>query len=212
MKHDPHTTSLKRLAGTKTELRLHAADRQFLRDLARVNILSNDQAAKHHYGHLKGGATRTLKRLEAAGLIQGKTIHIPGRSSQRIYQFADRAIAQAWGGQLPVIGAKRNELHELIASQLYFDRGRPSDYRLAANFTDSDIAAVGGCRPDALYSDPETGELVAVEADSGQYTRHQILHKIARWESVGLNRFVWGQPHYVSARVPNLENISLHRF
>jgi hypothetical protein len=210
--NEPRTKRLKKISGTKTGLRLLAADRQFLRDLARVNLLSNEHAAKYHYTHLKGGATRSLNRLEAAGLVEGKTLRVAGRPPMKIYQFSSRSMARAWGGSLPITGAKRNDLHELISSDIYLKLGRPADFRLAASFSDADIATVGGCRPDALYTDVESGELVVVEADSGHYTKRQILHKIARWESVGLSRFVWGQPHYASARVPGLENISVHQF
>jgi hypothetical protein len=209
---EPRTNRLKRIAGTKTELRLLAADRQFLRDLSRVNLLSSEHAAKYHYSHLKGGATRSLDRLEAAGLIESKTLRVAGRPPVKTYQFSSRNMARAWGGALPITGAKRNDLHELISSDLYLKLGRPADFRLAASFSEADIATVGGCRPDALYTDPGSGELVAVEADSGHYTKQQILHKLARWESVGLNRFVWGQPHDATVRVPALETISIHRF
>jgi len=209
---NPSTKRLMNVAGTGRELRLLAADREFLRDLSRVNLLSSDHAANYHYTHLKGGATRSLKRLESAGLIEGKTLLIAGKPPVKIYQFSSRAMARAWGGSLPITGAKRNELHELITSDLYFKCGRPPDYRLAADFDDIDISVVGGCRPDALYTDTLTGELVAVEADSGHYTKRQILQKIANWESVGLNRIVWGQPAGATARVPSLQNILLHRF
>jgi hypothetical protein len=209
---NPNINRLKRIAGSTIEIRLLAADREFLRDLARVNLLSGDHAAKYHYSHLKGGATRSLNRLEAAGLIESKTLRITGRSPVKTYQFSSRAMARAWGGSLPITGAKRNDLHELISSDLYFKLDRPQDFRLAADFSEADISAVGGCRPDALYTDTTTGELVVVEADSGHYTKNQILKKIAAWESVGLSRFVWGQPHYASARIPAINNISLYRF
>ncbi len=209
---NPKTNRLKRIAGSTVEIRLLAADREFLRDLSRVKLLSSDHAAKYHYSHLKGGADRSLNRLEAAGLIESKTLRVAGRPPFKTYQFSSRSMARAWGGSLPVTGAKRNDLHELISSDLYFKTGRPADFRLAADFTDRDISAVGGCRPDALYTDPSSGELVAVEADSGHYSRHQILKKIAAWESVGLKRIVWGQPQYAAARVPNLNNCSLYRF
>lgn len=208
---NPHTRRLKELAGTRTEFRLLSADREFLRDLARVHLLSDDLASKHHYTHLKGGATRSLDRLEAAGLLEKKTLRVPGQAPVHTYQFANEAIARAWGGALPVTGAKRTDLHELISSRLYYELGRPQDFRLAADFTPGDITAVGGCRPDALYTDTDTGELVAVEADSGQYTRRQILEKMARWNAVGLSRQVWGQPTYASSRVPTLENVAVYR-
>ena len=209
---NPKINRLKRLAGCTAEIRLHAADREFLKDLSRVQLLSSDLAAKHHYPHLKGGATPSLARLEAAGLIRSKTLGFTDRKPTKIYEFSSKAMARAWGGSLPIIGAKRNELHELITSDLYFKCGRPADYRLAAQFTDRDISRVGQHRPDALYTDAATGELVAVEADAGNYRKHQIIKKLAAWDSVGLKRIVWGQPLSMPRIVPSLDNITLHRF
>jgi len=209
---NPKTNRLKRIAGATIEIRLLAADRVFLKDLSRVNLLSTDHAAKYHYAHLKGGADRSLKRLEAAGIIKSKILGFSDRPPVKIYEFSSKAMARAWGGSLPITGAKRNDLHELITSDLYLKLDRPADYRLAANFTKADISAVGGCRPDALYTDTTTGELVAVEADSGHYSKHQIIKKIAAWESVGLNRIVWGQPQHAAARIPVLAKISVYQF
>lgn len=208
---NPKTSRLKEIAGTKTELRLLPADRGFLRDLARLNILSDDLAAKHHYTHLKGGATRSLNRLEAAGLITSKKLHIPGQAPSRIYQFSSQAVARAWGGALPVTGAKRNDLHELISSRLYYELGQPQDFRLAADFTRSDIVAVGSCRPDAIYTDTSTGELVAVEADSGHYSKKQIMEKVAKWNAVGISNIAWGQPTGAADRVPKLDSLRLFK-
>lgn len=212
MKKEPSTKRLTKLGGTTQPLRLLAADRNFLSDLARVNIISEKMASKYNYAHLKGGATRSLVRMEAAGLIKSNTVRLESGRPVKTYQFANKQIARAWGGSLPVIGAKRNVLHELITSKMYYEAGRPNDFRVAAKFSDMDIATVGGSRPDALYTDPRTGELVVAEADSGNYTRKQIIEKIARWESVGLTRFAWGQPSYTRARVPGLENITTSRY
>lgn len=209
---NPRTANLKRIAGTSEGFRLLPADRVFLHDLARLNILSDDLAARNHYAHLKGGATRSLNRLEAAGLIVGKKLHIPGQVTIRIYQFRNQAVARAWGGALPVIGAKRNELHELISSRMYFELGEPDDFRLAADFSKSDVSAFGSCRPDALYTDSATGELVAVEADSGHYSKKQIVDKLSRWQAVGIGRIAWGQPSRAMDRVPQLENLKLLKF
>lgn len=208
---NPKTSSLKRIAGTTKELRLLPADRVFLRDLARLNILSDDLASKHHYNHLKGGSARSLNRLEEAGIITSKKLHIAGQPPTKLYQFSNQAVARAWGGALPVIGAKRNELHELISSRLYYELGQPQDYRLAADFTRSDIAAVGSCRPDALYTDPGSGELVAVEADSGHYTKKQIMEKISKWGAVGISNIAWGQPARAAARVPEFEGLKMFK-
>jgi len=200
------------IAGSTTAIRLLAADRAFLCDLSRVNLLSSDHATKHHYTHLKGGATRSLDRLVVAGLLKKKTLGIAGRPPVKIYQFATLDIAGEWGGSLPITGGRRNELHELIVSDLYFKTGRPADFRLAVRFTDLDIKAVGGCRPNALYTDSSTGELVAVQADSGNFRKRQILKKLAAWEAAGLRHIVWGQPLSTARSVPSLNNITLHRF
>ncbi len=208
----PKTYRLKQISGTSKEIRLHEADRRFLRDLAKVRILSGEMATKNHYSHLKGGSGRSLDRLEAAGIIRKNTIRVPGRKPVATYLFSSHAMARAWGGKLLVTGAKRNDLHELISSHVYFQLGRPADYRLAADFSAADISAVGGCRPDALYTDPATGETVAVEADSGHYTKNQIVEKLARWESAGLNRFVFCQPRGFPVRVPNIDNLELHQY
>lgn len=72
--------------------------------------------------------------------------------------------------------------------------------------TDEEVKRCGNLRPDAIYTDPVSNELVAVEADAGQYNRNQILEKITKW--VGL-RQVWGQAHYVAGRVPDLPNVQV---
>lgn len=211
---NPSTKRLTKLAGTGTgsKLRLLAADRAFLRDLARVNLMSNEMAAKHHYSHLKGGCERSLARLEAAGLIKSKILRVPCRPTLKIYQFANSRIASAWGGALPVTGAKRNDLHELLSSHIYFAADRPADFRLAADFTANDIAAVGGYRPDALYTDSDTGELVACEANSGHYSKSQIVKKLASWKLAGINSFAWGQPARSIDRVPEIDGLKMFKF
>lgn len=209
---EPNAKQAEQTAQTRPKLRLLPADRAFLYDLARVNIITSEMASKHHYGHLKGGSERSLARLVAAGLIESKNYHIYNRMPIKTYQFASKAIARTRGGALPVIGAKRNHAHEMIVSQLYFESGRPADYRLAHKFSNADIAAVGSCRPDALYNHPATGELVAVEADGGNYSRKQIIEKMAHWKSVGIKHFVWGQPRHPAARIPPFENTVIHRF
>ena len=57
---NPKTARLVRLAGTGANIRLSAADRGFLSDLARVQIISSNLANKYHYDHLKGGSAGSL--------------------------------------------------------------------------------------------------------------------------------------------------------
>ena len=208
----PKTARLIRLAGTNANVRLSVADRAFLKDLSKVQLISSDLADKNHYSHLKGASARALSRLEKAGLISSKLLYQPRATPIKIYQFADRSIAGAYGGKLPITGAKRNDLHELISSRAYFELGRPSTFKLATNFTKAEIAACGSMRPDAIYTDTATGEMVVVEADSGHYTQKQIDTKVACWRSAGLTRQVWAQPLRVCSRqVPSLPGINIMR-
>ncbi len=206
-RRNPKTEKLLNLARSAQKIRLLAADRAFLRDLARLQVLSVEVANENHYRHLKGKAGRSLGRLEKAGMIQKKKVFIRGRGVTTLYQFANKALASAWGGRLPEIGAKRNELHELITSELYYKTGQPSDFRLADRMTEREIALFNNHRPDAVYTDQETGNLVAVEADSGQYSQKQIKMKLAKWQG---RKQVWGQPRAVSSHVPKLPTVTLH--
>lgn len=207
---NPKTARLVRLAGTGANIRLSAADRGFLSDLARVQIISSDLADKHHYDHLKGGSAGSLERLEKAGLITSKTLNQSGSLPIKTYQFASEPIARAYGGRLPVTGAKRTDLHELMTTRAFYALDRPADFRLAADLTKTEIARCGSLRPDAVYTDPASGEMVMVEADSGQYTQSQIKDKMARWRASGNTRQVWAQPaRGVSANVPALPGVSV---
>lgn len=203
----PKTKKLLNLTASDTRVRLLPADRAFLRDLSRLQILSGVIASNNHYHHLKGGSRRSLRRLEKAGIIQKKLCFIRGRGVTPLYQFANEKLAQAWGGRMPEIGAKRNELHELITAELFYKTGQPEDFRLSNRMTEQEIAAFKGHRPDAVFTDEASGELVAVEADSGHYNRQQIKTKLALWQG---HKQVWGQPQSVSARVPALPEITVH--
>jgi len=208
LKHrNPKTHKLLTLTNSPHKIRLLAADRAFLSDLSRLQILSLPLANANHYQRLKGKAGRSLGRLEKAGIIQKTKVFLRGRGVTTLYQFANKQLASAWGGRLPKIGAKRNELHELITSELYYKTGQPSDFRLADRLTESEIAALNNHRPDAVYTDSETGELVAVEADSGQYSQKQIKTKLAKWQG---RKQVWGQAGSVSSHVPRLPEVTLH--
>lgn len=208
----PKTSRLIRLAGSETSIRLSDADKSFLKDLSRVQLISSDLADKNHYSHLKGASGRSLERMEKAGLITSKQLHQKNGVPLKIYQFADKSIAGAFGGKLPVTGAKRTDLHELMTSRAYFELGRPDTFKLATHFSKGEIAACGSMRPDAIYTDTSTGEMVVVEADSGNYNKKQIKDKVARWRAAGLTKQVWAQPsHTRSAQVPPLPGINVMR-
>jgi len=212
MAGNPNTARLIRLSGTEANIRLSVADRSFLKDLSRVQLISSDLADKNHYAHLKGSSVRSLERLEKAGLITCKRLYQHSAAPIKIYQFANQSIAGAYGGKLPVTGAKRTDLHELMTSRAYFELSRPVSFKLAANFSRAEISMCGSMRPDALYTDPETGEMVLVEADSGNYRHHQIIAKMARWRAAGLIRQVWAQPlHLRVAQVPAMPGITVMR-
>ncbi|MHB8455884.1 MAG: hypothetical protein ACYDDO_14590 [Acidiferrobacterales bacterium] len=210
---NPKTRTVLRLAGTEVALRLHPADRAFLRDLARVQLLSTALATAHHYPHLKGGAARSLARLERAGLLTAKILYAAHQPPQTLYRFASRDIARAYGGRLPVTGAKRNDLHELLTAQAYFACGRPDDFRLADRLTPAEVSALGMLRPDAVFTDPASGELVLVEADAGHYTQAQVGRKMSTWRARGFARQVWAQPDTrTGAVIPASSHVTVHRF
>jgi len=212
-RRNPKTRTVLRLTGTEVVLRLHPADRAFLRDLARVQLLSADLATTHHYRHLKGGAARSLKRLERAGLVTAKILYAAHQPPQTLYRFASRDIARAYGGRLPVTGAKRNDLHELLTAKAYFACGQPADFRLADRLTPEEVSAMGMLRPDAVFTDAASGDLVLVEADAGHYTSAQVGKKMSTWAARGFARQVWAQPPTrTSAVIPTSATVTVHRF
>jgi hypothetical protein len=212
MRHPPRTARLIQLAGSDTALRLTAADRRFLEDLTRVQLISSDLADEHHYAHLKGASGRSLDRLSRAGLITGKRMQRKDGTAIKVYQFADASIAGAFGGKLPVTGARRTDLHELLSSRAYFALGRPETFKLAAHFSRDESALCGSLLPDAMYTDALSGEIVVVEADGGNYNKTQITQKIVRWRAIGLTRQVWAQAREArAAHVPRLPGIEVMR-
>ena len=186
---NPRTRKLVELTGKA--VRLSAADRSFLQDLSKVQIISNDLADKWHYDHQKAGSKHSLSRLVDAGILTEKKLH-SSTGVVRVYQFSSHEMAKAWGGRLPVTGAKRTDFHELVTSRLYFELGRPDDFRLENRFNKNDKFICGELRPDAMYTNRDD-EVVFVEADSGQYSKAQIEKKIHKWSSLGVKQ-VWGQP------------------
>lgn len=204
---NPNTKKIRSISGTLKKIRISKADRSFLKDLSRLQILSRELVSQSHYQHLKGGVRRSLARLEEAGIIRSEKGFIPGRGVTTLYQFSSLKMAKAWGGTLPSLGAKRNELHELITSELYYLSGKPEDFRLANRLTDDELIAFNGHRPDAVFTDLETGEPVAVEADSGHYNKQQIMKKLVDWKNC---RQVWGQAARGRSVIPSLSYVDVH--
>jgi len=201
---NPRTSRLTQITGGDRSVRLSAADRGMMQDLARLGIIDTDIATKHHYSHLKNGAGRSLDRLEKAGFITSKDIGHEGKRI-RTYTFSSKEMAQAWGGQIPLIGARRMEFHELVTSKVYYGLDKPDDFRLAHEFSKSDVIRCGKIRPDAMYTNTD-GEVVFVEADSGHYSKTQIREKMLNWENV---KQVWGQPSAPTCKVAPTENIKV---
>lgn len=200
---NPRTRYLTQLSGGKA-VRLLDADRAFMRDLAKLGILDTDIASQQHYAHLKRGAARSLERLENAGFIKSENI-VANRQRIKVYTFASKDLSKAWGGDIPIIGCRRSHYHELITSRLYYELGQPEDFRVAGNFTDQDIAFCHNAKPDAMFTN-EDGEVVFVEADSGQYTKNQIRSKMMKWRH---QPQVWGQPSKAMAQVPSSAQVQV---
>jgi len=200
---NPRTRYLTQL-GSGKPVRLLDADRAFMRDLAKLGILDVDIANKNHYSHLRSGAERSLERLEKAGFIKSENT-VANRQRVKVYTFASKEISKAWGGDIPIIGCRRSHYHELITSRLYYELGQPEDYRVAGNFTDQDISFCNNAKPDAMFTN-EDGEVVFVEADSGQYTKNQIRSKMMKWQR---QPQVWGQPSTPMCRVPGSANVQV---
>ncbi len=175
-----------------------------MRDLAKLGILDSDIASKQHYGHLKNGAERSLERVEKAGFITSEIVVADGKRI-KAYSFASKEISKAWGGDIPMIGSRRSHYHELITSRLYYKLGQPEDYRVAGNFTGLDIDLCANAKPDAMFTNGD-GEVVFVEADSGQYTKMQVKSKMMKWED---HPQVWGQPSSAMCKVPASANVQV---
>lgn len=205
------TRTLKKHVGGN--LKLSANDRAFLHDLSIVGIIDEHSANHHHYSNVHKDAAKRLDRLCEYGVLERTMVHQRGKGSFKSYTFANDKVAKLFGGKRLILGGRRNAHHEVILSKIYFAEGRPESFKVESQLTSKEkdlfkkIAPTGSdyCLPDAIYYD-EGGELVAVEADSGQYTQSQVKAKQTAW--TGLKQ-VWGQPQKASARV---HNATLHRF
>ena len=169
---NPKTARLIRLTGSQATIRLSAADRGFLRDLARLQLISSDLADRHRYGHLKGASVRSRSHLRAAGLITGKLLNRTGSFPLRTYPFARCAIAKAYGGRLPATGAKQTELHELMTTRAHYARRyslQTADFRLAGTHEHCQLS-----RPRCLAGNRITHRGLTLSA-----LQHRILARLA---------------------------------
>ena len=119
--YNPRTARLAKIAGIENnKIRLTKADREFLTDLAKVQIISATQAADNHYVHLKTQGSRSLQRLVDAGIISSRNIFVSGQGRYKTFEFSSHEMAVAWGGRLPSTGNSKSDYHELITSEAYF--------------------------------------------------------------------------------------------
>ena len=200
------TNTLKKYISNKN-IRLSVSDREFLADLARVGIIAEDDAKEHHYSKHKSPVSRRLKNLCDSGVLEKVSVNQPAKGIFNAYQFKSDSVAKLFGGKRLSIGRKRNALHEVITSKLYFAEGRPDTFILESNFSKTQkkmfevatpsLTGNNHVYPDAMYV-KQNGEIVVVESDSGQYNQTQIRSKQAAWTSFTQ---VWGQPFKSSARV-----------
>ena len=208
MARNPRTANLLAKAGSTANIRLTKTDREFLRDLARAQLVDEGTASKIHYADRKSGTRATLARLEKAGIIERLVIGAPkGQKPITAWQFASRSVARAWGGNTPGFGSNRSAYHELLSGRAYFELGRPESFRVANQFTTEDKLLFGGTEPDAMMT-TASGEVIFVEADSGHYTKKQIIQKQTAWSGV---RQFWIQPRTSMARVPLSDSVSVSR-
>ncbi len=188
------TGPLARIATSDAVLVLSASDRALFRDVAVVRLVSQDLIERFHYAHRGGGASRRLARLEEAGILEARLLYAVGRKPVRVYRFAARVIAAAWGDPSVPTVAQGRMLHEILTTRAYFALGRPLGFRIAARLDEAERLKFESHCPDAVYTDRVSGRIVLVEADSGQYTARQIREKTRYWCSVGFPRQVWVQP------------------
>src|SRR5690554_7652951 len=93
--------------------------------MAKVRII-DEQDAGHHYQNRKTPAFKRLDRLADAGILKRVDVFQPGRGNFKAYTFANKDVARVMGGKLPTIGSKRNALHEVITSKLFYAADRKS--------------------------------------------------------------------------------------
>jgi len=203
MKGNVRTNTLRKYLNG--DIRLMPRDRDFLGDLAKVQIIDKDDAVNAHYK--AANSSKRLDQLCKVGVLEKVDINQPGRGRFKAYQFKTDKIASLFGGKRAAIGRKRNALHEVITSKIYFAEGRPKTFIVESNFSkeqnelfklnNPSMTGNNSAIPDAMYIDG-SGEIVVVEADSGQYNKTQIRSKQVAWKGF---KQVWGQPAKAGARV-----------
>ncbi|ALP54955.1 hypothetical protein Tel_17010 (plasmid) [Candidatus Tenderia electrophaga] len=199
MVKNPRTARVLEKAKSAATIRLSKADRSFLQDLSKTLIIDEITANQWHYVDRKHGARRRLDKLVDAGILERVDIGAPkGMEKITAWQFANKAVARAWGGDVPGVGGNRSHFHELLAGRAYFELGRPQEFRTASCFTADDKLLFGSIAPDAIAKGA-SGESILVEADSGHYTKRQIQQKQLAWQH---QRQLWIQPRNAMARVP----------
>lgn len=193
-----------------SNIKLSEADREFLRDLSRVHIIDEKDIRETHYKDRKD-PLRRMERLCEAGVLEKVKVGQPGRGKFNAYTFASPQVAKLFGGKKIESASRRNALHEVITSRLYFKLERPETFTLESQFSNDlknrfkltapSLTDRMSAIPDATYIDSK-GEIVVVEADSGQYNKRQITSKQIAWKGF---KQVWGQPERASARVSGAE-------
>ncbi len=187
------------------DIRLTERDREFLSDLSRVQIIDKQDALNVHFK--TANSSKRLDSLCKAGVLERIEVNQPGRGRFKAYHFKTDKIASLFGGRKPAIERKRNALHEVITSKIFFAENRPKSFVVEGNFTKEQnelfklsspsLTGRNSSIPDAMYVNA-SGEIVVCEADSGQYNKTQIRSKQAAWKGF---KQVWGQPAKAGARV-----------
>jgi hypothetical protein len=206
------TFTLKKYISDK-KIRLSVNDKAFLKDLSKVQII-DVKDSEHHYLSNSGGSEKRLDKLCEAGILESKNIYNPNSGLTKSYMFKNDKIAQLFHGKKPKLNLRRSGLHDLIASKIYFAEGRPQSFVLESDFTDKQkelfkfgkgvVEGRNVCYPDAFFI--SEGEIVLVEADSGQYTQAQINAKQAAWKGM---KQVWGRP---TGTTTHVNNAQVHNF
>ncbi len=204
----PRTSRVLEKAGSAANIRFSDADRSFLRDLGKAGIVDLETANQYHYSGRQSGGSRRLDKLCDAGIIERIEIGgINNRGPIQSYRFATNSVARSFGGQMATFGTNKGALHEWLVGRAYFELDRPDGFRVAARFVSSDIHLFGSAAPDAV-AQLDNGDIVLVEADSGHYTKVQIMKKQHAWSG---HRQYWIQPKNAMTVVPINKGITATR-
>jgi hypothetical protein len=204
----PRTARVLAKAGSAANIRLSNADRSFLEDLGKAGIVDLETANQFHYSERQSGGVRRLDKLCSAGIVECIDIGSTGTNRPvKAYRFASKSIARSFGGHMATFGTNKGALHEWLVGRAYFELERPEGFRVAARFTLSDNGLFGSSAPDAV-AQLDNGTVVLVEADSGHYTKVQIMNKQIAWS--GHDQF-WIQPKNAMSVIPVNQSITATR-